>query len=418
MPRGLSIHIGLNHVDPNAYSGWDGALSGCINDARDMRAIADGLQYRSTLLLDAEATASRVIGEIGQAAGQLAAGDSLLLTYSGHGGQFDDVNGDEADALDETWVLWDRQLQDDELYALWSRFAAGVRIFVLSDSCHSGTMLRMVAAYRDLSEQLQRSKGMPNEGDLATLEALGRAIQIPVTVSKGAAIAVLSAPVVASENGAAPPSTSAALAPIAVFRAMPPDVRALVNAARGAELAAAQYVAGPASRAQIGASVLLISGCQDNQLSLDGTTNGLFTEKLKQVWNVGQFGGDYHAFWRGISARMPASQTPNLDRAGVTDPAFEAQRPFTIGTGGGVTPTPAPTPTPTPAASGVRPTLRRGAKGPDVVYLQQRLQLFGFNLVADGDFGPKTESAVRSFQSANSLVVDGIVGPLTWSALS
>src|ERR1043166_7960133 len=119
MPTGRSIHIGLNHVDPDAYFGWDGALSGCINDARDMQAIADRLGYSSLLLLDSQAVSSRVIEAIGSAAQRLTPGDILLLTYSGHGGQVEDVNGDEPDAQDETWVLWDRQLLDDELYALW-----------------------------------------------------------------------------------------------------------------------------------------------------------------------------------------------------------------------------------------------------------------------------------------------------------
>ena len=42
----------------------------------------------------------------------------FLLTYSGHGGQINDVNNDEPDGLDETWALYDRELVDDELYAM------------------------------------------------------------------------------------------------------------------------------------------------------------------------------------------------------------------------------------------------------------------------------------------------------------
>jgi len=58
-----------------------------------------------------------------------------------------DRNGeDEEDRSDETWVAYDRQIVDDELYALWGKFAAGVRIFVLSDSCHSGTVARGIEA--------------------------------------------------------------------------------------------------------------------------------------------------------------------------------------------------------------------------------------------------------------------------------
>jgi len=45
------------------------------------------------------------------------------------------------------------------------------------------------------------------------------------------------------------------------------------------------------AKANIKASVLLISGCQDNQLSQDGAFNGLFTGTLKKVWNGGIFKG-------------------------------------------------------------------------------------------------------------------------------
>ena len=64
-----------------------------------------------------------------------------------------------------------------------------------------------------------------------------------------------------------------------------------------------------------------------------------------------------------------------------------------------------------------RPLLKRGAKGPDVVHLQERLNAHGASLKADGDFGPATEAAVRAFQGAKQLVADGIVGPKTWAAL-
>ena len=142
--KGVSIHFGLNRVDPDHYQGWDGALQGCVNDARALDAIAKGAGFETSVLLDDEVTADAATAAIASAAEGLDADDLFLLTYSGHGSQVPDGNSDEPDRLDETWVLYDRQLVDDELYALWSNFRPGVRILVLSDSCHSGSAVRNV----------------------------------------------------------------------------------------------------------------------------------------------------------------------------------------------------------------------------------------------------------------------------------
>jgi peptidoglycan hydrolase-like protein with peptidoglycan-binding domain len=73
---------------------------------------------------------------------------------------------------------------------------------------------------------------------------------------------------------------------------------------------------------------------------------------------------------------------------------------------------PAPQPAPQPASS-TRPTVRRGDRDSvDVRHLQERL-----GLTADGDFGPKTEAAVKAFQAVHGLTPDGVVGPLTWATL-
>ena len=61
--------------------------------------------------------------------------------------------------------------------------------------------------------------------------------------------------------------------------------------------------------------------------------------------------------------------------------------------------------------------LRRGSHGGDVSELQNMLNADGKVLNIDGDFGPRTEEAVRSFQYKNKLTADGVVGPYTWKAL-
>jgi hypothetical protein len=80
----------------------------------------------------------------------------------------------------------------------------------------------------------------------------------------------------------------------------------------------------------VGASILLISGCQDNQLSADGDKNGLFTETLLTVWGGGAFAGGHRKFHREIVARMPPWQSPNISRVGTRDLRFERATPFTL----------------------------------------------------------------------------------------
>lgn len=278
MAKGMAVTIGLNAVDPNHYGGWNGELQACEADARDMAEIARAQGFSVLTLLSQEATRTRVIEEIRRAAETLAPGDLFLLSYSGHGGQLPDLNRDEADAQDETWCLYDGELVDDELYTLLAQFSSGVRILVFSDSCHSGTVVK-----------------------LAYYEARHR----PLTA-------------------AAPPEKVR-------YRFMPPEVAHRTYRLhkdfydpilRDAKLKEA--------RDRVKASVLLISGCQDNQLSQDGTFNGLFTGTLLQVWNGGKFKGDYRRFHRAILDRMPPDQTPNFYRVGKINRRFERQRPFTI----------------------------------------------------------------------------------------
>lgn len=296
MPSAISIHIGLNHVDTSAYPDYRiEPLVACVNDARSMQEIARSLQYDvTTLLCDEEATADRVIGEIGQAAYNLDPGGILLVTYSGHGGQIPDVDGDEPDGLDETWVLYDRELIDDELYNLWHQFGRDTRIVVLSDSCHSGSVTRRLEY-----AGLVRSTGL-------------------------------------ARHYRAPGGPR--------FKSIPQQAAMADFARNKARYTALQYAAGSRKRAAgIEACVLLISGCQDNQLSNDGDANGLFTSTLLEVWAGGSFAGDYRAFHKAIVQQMPPSQTPDYTIVGRQDPAMEAQVPFTV-----ASPAAAPAPAPQP----------------------------------------------------------------------
>lgn len=77
------------------------------------------------------------------------------------------------------------------------------------------------------------------------------------------------------------------------------------------------------------ASVVLISGCQDNQTSLDGEHNGAFTEQVLNVWNHGTYRGTYAAFHAQVRAGLPSSQSPNLFTLGAVA-RFLKQQPFTV----------------------------------------------------------------------------------------
>ncbi len=56
--------------------------------------------------------------------------------------------------------------------------------------------------------------------------------------------------------------------------------------------------------------------------------------------------------------------------------------------------------------------------GPDVQIWQQQMLAIGWTVIGnpDGRFGPRTDAATRGFQASRNLLVDGIVGPITWAA--
>ena len=278
-PRGISLHIGVNVVDPGHYGGWDGKLNACEKDCDDMQVIAKAQGFETHTLKSRQATREAVTSAIRDIAKQLDKGDFFLLSYSGHGGTIPDVDGDEADLVDETWCLFDGELLDDELNVLWAEFKAGTRILVLSDSCHSGTMLKDV--------------------DLAALDLR---------------------------------SAGRVVSPDDVFenpRAMPREA-ARATARNNRQFYADLQYALPDPRPEILATVRLISGCQEDELSWEGSGNGRFTEALKHTYADGEFNGDYNAFHLAIRERVEKKQRPNHVVRGVPNAAFDKERPFEI----------------------------------------------------------------------------------------
>jgi len=288
--RAVSLHIGLNAVSPAAYEGWDGPLAACEFDAHDMSAIAKSKGMKATVLLTAEATRAKTLAGIRTAAKALKSGDLFFLTYSGHGGQVDDIDHEERDRKDETWCLYDGQLIDDELYFALSKFASGVRILVLSDSCHSGTVTRNLPPPPPLPGK--RPKLMPPAVAMKVYTAHKAFYdKLQRDVAKAAGKRLVDPDAALSQVGSAGQTASV----VGKFKPM----------------------------------VVLISGCQDNQTSMDGDHNGAFTEQLLKVWEKGAFKGTYGSFHARIRAGLPATQSPNLYTLG-SAAKFLTQAPFSI----------------------------------------------------------------------------------------
>jgi hypothetical protein len=260
MAKRRSLHIGMNYVDPAKYGGWDGALSGCVNDANAMRDVAVSRGFDPQLLLNADATTEAVRAHLDAAAADLGEGDFFFLTYSGHGGQVPDEDSDEPDGLDETWCLYDSELVDDSLFGALCTFAPGVRIFVMSDSCHSETVTRQIVRQRDARRtQVLRAPG-PNSK------------QAPLEVTEAEFAA----------NKAAYDTQRTWWEP----RSRPTDAKA---------------------------TVVLMSGCRDDQTSMDGPVNGAFTGAFLQVWDNGNYRKSYSQLRNDVVAQISSpDQTPGL----------------------------------------------------------------------------------------------------------
>ena len=60
---------------------------------------------------------------------------------------------------------------------------------------------------------------------------------------------------------------------------------------------------------------------------------------------------------------------------------------------------------------------RVGDQGAEIAEIQGQLVLLGYDVMADGDFGPATVEAIKEFQRSHGIKADGMIGPATYSAL-
>lgn len=246
MYKGVSLHIGINALNPSYYNNWTGKLNACESDAKAMQKIATQQGFQTNLLLSETATRENVKEHIGLVSEQLKPGDLFFISYAGHGGQLPDVSGDETDGFDETWCLYNGQFLDDELTLLLSNFDEGVRIFLVSDSCHSGTINRGETA------------GRP-EDDLSP-DGIG-------------------------------------------FRKMYPK-EAFLTYRTNRQFYDNIKRDVPGELPKTKASVKSITACRDDQSAADGKRNGFFTSNFLDAWDNGNFQGNYEDLFKKIESKM------------------------------------------------------------------------------------------------------------------
>jgi len=265
MKKGISIHIGLD---------YNGTLPTCVKDALDMQEIAISQNFETSYLLqNEEATCDTVKALITSASEKLVAGDILFISYSGHGKQVIDENGDEE--IDESWCLYDNYFLDDELHNLWRLFAEDVRIFVVSDSCFSGTVTKAAPSIQTapISKFLSDTKAQQ----------------------------------------------------------LYPESKSFISALK-------KKLSGT-HKEPIKATVKLIAGCQDDEESwiIPNAENSLLTAIINKVWDSGQFIGTTVEFFEQVKEQVVEgansihkSQTPNYYTIGKENQAFDTQRPFSV----------------------------------------------------------------------------------------
>jgi hypothetical protein len=156
MDTKFALVVGINKY---ATPGMD--LSGCVNDATNMREfLVECCGFKAAnvkMLTDSQATKKNILSHLNWLVSGRKAGDELFYYHSGHGTQVLDVSGDEADQLDEVLVThdfdWNNPLLDDDIAKIFNNLSAGAFLSMMCDTCHSGSM----------SRNIDRNIAMPKE---------------------------------------------------------------------------------------------------------------------------------------------------------------------------------------------------------------------------------------------------------------
>ncbi len=149
-----ALLIGLN------YKGTTNSLNGCENDIKNMKTCFTKAfnvsEDNIVMKTDGDLTIDRgLIFYLKELVKDSSSGSTLLFHFSGHGLQIPDDNGDEQDGLDEAIFTMNENIhtivRDDEIANVLKTIPSGVKVIMIFDCCHSGSMA-------DLSYQYSNSK--------------------------------------------------------------------------------------------------------------------------------------------------------------------------------------------------------------------------------------------------------------------
>jgi len=168
-----AVCIGIND-----YPGTYNDLGGCVNDANDWAdLLSKDFKFNKDIkiITDSAATKKNILQALGDLVTSAKSGDIVVFTYSGHGTWVpDEGKPDECDNRDEAICARDENILDDEIRKVILQMQSGVRLTVISDSCHSGGVTRaMLARARktdaESADTAPRPRYMPPENDLGAL---------------------------------------------------------------------------------------------------------------------------------------------------------------------------------------------------------------------------------------------------------
>lgn len=159
--RRKAVLIGINYVDMPSVG-----LSGCVRDVEYLHyLLKTKFAFAEFVLLTDEQisvqsspnvrkgypTHRNIMQAILQLVQGSEPGDSLFLSFSGHGMQVPDKNGDEPDGYDEALVpadfVYSGVVIDDDLAYLVQKVCKGARLTALIDACHSGSAMDLPYEY-------------------------------------------------------------------------------------------------------------------------------------------------------------------------------------------------------------------------------------------------------------------------------